>query len=254
LRAISIELRSHIHNGVWPAFWDVIFGLSSALLTIFFGAALGNVVRGVPLDSEGWFFLPLWTDFQVGPNPGILDWYTVSVGVASFLTLTMHGALWVALKTEAGLRERARRLAGLAWWGVAALTLVVTAATFQIQPHVPGRLQSEVWGAVFPLLALGGLAGAFVFHRNNDDIRAFLSSCLYIVGMLTSVVFGVYPYVLPSITDPALSLDISNAAAGAHGLQVGLVWFVPGMILVAIYFFHSYRHFAGKVRLDEEGY
>src|SRR6516165_8867424 len=77
LRGISIEFRGHIESPVWQPFWDVVFSGSSALLAIFFGAALGNVVRGVPLDSQGSFFLSLWTDFRPGRNPGILDWYTI---------------------------------------------------------------------------------------------------------------------------------------------------------------------------------
>jgi cytochrome d ubiquinol oxidase subunit II len=229
-------------------FWDAVFAGSSALLTIFLGAALGNVVRGVPLDAEGYFFLPLWTDFRVSVLPGVLDWYTVLVGLASFLTLTAHGALWVVLKTENALAARARRLFSLAWWGVAGMTIVVTAATFQVQPHVPERLASEPWGAIFPLLALAGLAGMRWWSGQGEDLKAFLSSCAYIVGMLTSVVFGLYPYVLPSNNTPALSLDIYNAAAGAYGLRVGLMWFIPGMLLVTAYFFFVYRKFAGKVR------
>src|SRR5678815_5497257 len=68
LRGISIEFRNHIESLVWHLFWDAVFAGSSALLTIFFGAALGNVVRGVPLDHAGDFFLPLWTDFTAGPE------------------------------------------------------------------------------------------------------------------------------------------------------------------------------------------
>ncbi len=254
LRGISIEFRHHIRNSIWPPFWDVVFAGSSALLTIFLGAALGNVVRGVPLDANGYFFLPLWTDFRVGPRPGILDWYTVLVALASFLTLTAHGALWVAMKTEDELRRRSRKLFATAWWGVVALTLLVTAATFQIQPHIAARLTAQPWGAVFPLLALAGLLGMRWFHGKEYDVKAFLASCTYIVGMLSSVVFGVYPYVLPSNTDPALSLDIYNTAAGAYGLKVALAWFIPGMALVSAYFVYTYRKFAGKVRLEGEGY
>ena len=111
LRGIAIEFRNHIDSPVWKPFWDVVFGGASALLAIFFGAALGNVVRGVPLDAAGDFFLPLWTNFGIGREVGILDWYTVLVAVAAFATLTVHGALWVALKTEGDLEQRARRLA-----------------------------------------------------------------------------------------------------------------------------------------------
>src|ERR1700746_4044543 len=81
LRAIGIEFRTHIQERVWQGFFDTIFGISSILLAIFFGAALGNVVRGVPLNAEGYFFEPLWTNFRAGSNPGILDWYTVLTGI-----------------------------------------------------------------------------------------------------------------------------------------------------------------------------
>src|SRR5579872_1824969 len=73
-RALGIELRHHLENRVWAAFFDGAFSLSSILLIVFFGAALGNVMRGVPLGADHYFFAPLWTDFRPGPNPGILDW------------------------------------------------------------------------------------------------------------------------------------------------------------------------------------
>src|SRR5208283_4270447 len=126
LRGISIEFRNHIDSLVWKPFWDAVFGGASALLAIFFGAALGNVVRGVPLDNAGEFFLPLWTNFGVGGDVGILDWYTVLVAVAAFATLLVHGALWVALKTDGALGERASGVARTGWWGVAVLTVAIT--------------------------------------------------------------------------------------------------------------------------------
>ena len=106
LRGIAIEFRNHVESLVWHPLWDAMFAGSSALLAIFFGAALGNVVRGVPLDRAGDFFLPLWTDFTTGPDAGILDWYTVLVAIAALLTLTVHGALWLALKNRGALHAR----------------------------------------------------------------------------------------------------------------------------------------------------
>jgi cytochrome d ubiquinol oxidase subunit II len=93
LRAIGIEFRMHLAEPVWRGFFDGIFTLSSTLLAIFFGAALGNVIRGVPLDKDGYFFNPLWTNWRVGAEPGILDWYTVLAGVAALVSLVQHGAL-----------------------------------------------------------------------------------------------------------------------------------------------------------------
>src|SRR5438128_5160881 len=81
LRGISIEFRNHVHSAVWEPVWDFLFCSSSLLLAVFFGAALANVVRGVPLDSSGYFFEPLWTNFAFGAATGILDWCTILFGV-----------------------------------------------------------------------------------------------------------------------------------------------------------------------------
>jgi cytochrome d ubiquinol oxidase subunit II len=254
LRGIAIEFRGHVEAPVWKPFWDAVFAGASALLTIFFGAALGNVVRGVPLDASQNFFLPLWTDFNIGPEAGILDWYTVLVGLLAFFTLTVHGALWVSLKTSGDLQERSRRLANRAWWGVVALTIAVTAITFSIQPLVSASFRQHPWGYVFPGLALIGLIGMPDFSDGTKSMRSILASCIFIAGMLTSAAFGLFPYVLPSNTDPNLGLTVYNTATAPYGLKVGLAWFIPGMILVIGYVTYVHRLFAGKVTLEGEGY
>jgi cytochrome d ubiquinol oxidase subunit II len=162
LRGIAIEFREHVQSLVWQPLWDAVFSLASALLAIFFGAALGNVVRGVPLDRAGTFFLPLWTDFTIGKDAGggILDWYTVLVAVAALATLVVHGALWIALKTEGRSRtsrapHRRARLVGPGGVPSSLITLV----SFRIQPHLKESFAARPWGYVFPILALAGLVG-----------------------------------------------------------------------------------------------
>jgi cytochrome d ubiquinol oxidase subunit II len=253
LRGVSIEFRNHLESPLWKPFWDAVFAGASALLAVFFGAALGNVVRGVPLDATGRFFLPLWTDFRLGPPSGILDWYTVLAGLAALATLTLHGALWIELKTEGEVQARARRLAGGVWWAVLASTGALTAVSFRVQPHIPERLGTSPWGLVFPALAIAGLAGVR-WYRAKTGAAAFLGSSAYILGMLSSAAFGLYPNVLPANSDPALSLTAQNAATSLYGLKIGLAWWIPGMILAALYFRFAYRKFAGKVRLDEGRY
>ena len=251
LRGIAIEFRNHVQSLVWQPLWDAVFSGSSGLLALFFGAALGNVVRGVPLDRSGEFFLPLWTDFSMGRDTGILDWYTLLVAVAAFLALTVHGALWVALKTEGELEQRARGLARRVWWGLAAAGGGITLCSFRVQPHLRQSFAARPWGYVFPLAALAGLLGMRVAGARRDGIAAFLCSCLFLAGMLTSAAFGLYPYVLPSNGDPAFSLTVANAAAAPYGLRVGLIWFVPGIVLTAGYFVYTYRSFAGKVKVSD---
>ncbi len=255
LRGIAIEFRSHVDSPAWKPFWDAVFSWSSALLAVFYGVALGNVVRGVPLDSSGYFFEPLWTDFRLGRDTGILDWYTVLVGLLAFAALLAHGALWLALRTGAGeLRDRAGRVARSAWWAVAALTGLVTWLTFRVQANVPARLGAHRWGYVFPLLALAGLMTMRLARGRSAGLRGFLGSCAYLGGMLASAAFGLYPFVLPANTDPAFSLTVQNTAAAGPGLRIGLAWWLPGMALAAAYFIYAHRTFAGKVSLEGEGY
>ena len=253
LRGTSIEFRNHIKSAVWIPFWDFFFSLSSLLLAVFLGAALGNVVRGVPLDETGYFFEPLWTNFRLGDHTGILDWYTVLVGVTALAVLMMHGSLWVQLKTDGAVRTRASRLASVAWWAVLILTSLLTMITFSVQPQVIANFKTWPVGYVLPALAIAGLAGVQFELRRGKELNAFLASCGYLLGMLTSVVFGVYPMVLPA-RNAVYSLTISNAKAGDYGLKVGVIWWIIGMILTSGYFIYVYRTFAGKISANPDTY
>src|SRR5271167_1648177 len=157
LRGSSVEFRNHIRSVVWIPLWDFLFSFASLLLCVFLGAALGNVVRGVPLDASGYFFEPLWTNFRLGEQTGILDWYTILVGVLALLALVMHGGLWVRMKTANALSDRAARVAGNAWWAVVLLTIIVTSVTFRVQSNIAKNFSRWPWGVVFPLLAVVGL-------------------------------------------------------------------------------------------------
>ena len=254
LRGISIEFRSHVESPVWRSLWDAVFGGASALLAIFFGAALGNVIRGVPLDASGFFFLPLWTDFGVTGELGILDWYTVVIGLAAFVVLSLHGALWVVLKTDGRLEERCRLVALRVWWATVPLLVLITALSFRIQPQLSASFSARPWGYVFPVTALIALVLVRVWTVRGRTARAFLASSSFIAAMLSSAAFGLYPYVLPARPDTNLGLTVSNSAASAYGLSTGLAWWIPGIALAIAYFFFTYRHFGGKVRLHDEGY
>jgi len=254
LRAIGIEFRTHMENSVWQGFFDVVFSVASGLLAIFFGAALGNVIRGVPLGKDGYFFEPLWTNFRLSPHPGILDWYTVMAGVVALVTLTVHGALYVAIKTEGDVSQRARAVAVMLWPVQFFLTCVSLVATYFIRPHVMDNYRQHPIAILVPVAVAVSLGVMIWAAPKGREKLAFVGSTLYIAGMLVGAAFGLYPMVLPASTDPAYSLTVFNTAAGHHGLVVGITWWVIGIVLALGYFFFIYHKFRGKVRLDGEGY
>ncbi|HEX9443322.1 MAG TPA: cytochrome d ubiquinol oxidase subunit II, partial [Candidatus Binatia bacterium] len=253
LRGVGVELRSHVDDPLWRAFFDFVFSASSLLLAVFFGAAIGNVVRGVPLGPNGYFFTPLWTDFRTGPEPGVLDWYTLLTGALALAVLAVHGAHYVALKTEGELCERARRAAALGWQALAPLTAASLAATLYVRPQALDNFYAHPWGWIIPVLVAAALAAMPSFRERKRDREAFLCSTVYIVGTIGGAAFALYPVLLPARGDPGLSLTIFNAKTGAYSLSVGLVWWIAGLALAVGYFTFLYRSFRGKVSPGEAG-
>jgi cytochrome d ubiquinol oxidase subunit II len=254
MRGVAVELRMQIPMGVWKSFFDGLFFFSSILLAIFYGAALANVIRGVPLQADGYFFLPLWTNFRTVPQPGILDWYTVIGGIIALVALSVHGALYVAVKTEGDLQSRARKAAGALWIGLLLLTLASLAATVEARPDTLTNYRNYPLAFVVPLVVVLSLLGIIYFNRKLADGYAFACSCVYLVMMLVGAAIGLYPRLLPATTDAAYDITTENAMSGLHALHVGLVWWSFGMLLAVGYFVLVYRMFRGKVSLEARGY
>lgn len=249
LRGVAIELRSRFPNPVWVSFWDGLFFLGSTLLAIFYGAAIANVLRGVPLDESSYFFEALWTDFNpFSTHPGILDWYTILIGLLALSALASHGATYIAVKVPDPLSTRARSIARMFLILTFVLAVPSTVATWVVQPHMSINFFSHPWGFLFPLVALSAIVAMAYFNLTRRDLFSFFSSCVFIIGMLSSAAFGIYPMMLPSV-DIVHSLTIHNASASAYGQSVGLVWWIIGMLLAVIYFVVTYRLFWGKVSI-----
>ena len=254
MRALGIALRMHMEIHVWRAFFDGLFFISSLLLAVLYGAALANVIRGVPLGEDGYFFLPLWTNGRLGPEPGILDWYTLIGGVLALVALALHGALYLAVKTEANLQLRARVAAMYLSVALLAITVVSLPATIAARRDGLDNYWAHPIAFVVPAAIFAALAGIMFFSRKQDDRKAFACSCVYLAMMLVGAAVALYPRLLPSSSDSANDITIQKALSGPHTLHVGLVWWAFGMALAIMYFVIVYRMFRGKVSLEHGGY
>jgi cytochrome bd ubiquinol oxidase subunit II len=252
LRGVSLELRNHIDVGVWRSLLDGLFGIASVLLTIFFGAALANVLRGVPLQPDGYFFLPLWTDWKPGVHPGILDWYTVIGGLVALVALTLHGAIWITIKTSSDLCRRAQRLVTPLWAALLALTVVSLIATVSVRPQSLDNYYNHPLTFIVPAGVVVSLAAIWLFNQKLQALKAFLCSCLYLFFMLAGACWALYPTLLPATTGPENDITLSRAISGPHTLAVGLVWWTFGMALAISYVVFVYSRFKGKVDLQAD--
>jgi cytochrome d ubiquinol oxidase subunit II len=252
LRGLSIEFRSHQPNPLWRSFWDGTLAFSSVLMAIVLGAALGNVIRGVPVDATGFFAGPLFTNFRIGRHPGVLDWYTALVAVFALLVLTGHGALYLVWKTAGPVHERSHSLAGWIWPAVLIVGGLTTFATSRVQPRLYANLLDRKWTWIMVPLIAGSLAMVFVSWRQRRELQAFLSSALFIASLLGATAAGLFPNILVSTLDSAFDLNVYNASAGALGMRIGLLWWIPAILLAIGYFTYMFRSFRGKVALEVE--
>jgi cytochrome d ubiquinol oxidase subunit II len=255
LRGLSIELRSHQASPLWRAFMDVAFAGSSAVLALVLGVALGNVLRGVPIDGSGWFSAPLFTDFGVfglGGELGAIDWYTASIGLLAVAVLAAHGAMYLRWKVDGEVNARAARLARPAWIAVVALFALATVETAFVRPALLAHLASRPGLWLLPVAAVAGLAGVARSLSRGGELSGFLASAAVVAALLGLTAGALYPTILPSTVDPRFDLDVAGSANDHEGLVIGLAWWIPAIALALGYFAYLFRSFRGKVRVGGE--
>jgi cytochrome d ubiquinol oxidase subunit II len=249
IRGLSITLRSHLDDPLWRAFWDAAWCGSSALMAVVLGAALGNVLRGVPLDASGYFLAPWFTNFHARGGAGVLDAYTILIGVFALVALCAHGALFLAWRNEGAVRERSLQAARALWPAVGGVGLVAIIVTEMVRPEIYRALLARPWAWPLAAVAALGLAGVFLFR--SRDLPAFLCSAAFLGGTLGATAAGLFPLLLRSTIDPAWSITAAGAAAADHGLRIGLGWWLLGMPLVALYISITFRSLFTKARAED---
>jgi len=255
-RGVAIEFRSHVRDPLWRTSWDFFFWLASALLPVFFGAALGNLLRGVPLNADGWFALALFTDFSARDPVGILDWYTVLVGVFALAALAGHGALFLTWKTDGPVQERSRAAGGRLYVAVSLLWPVVTLATHRVHEGFLSSLAARPLAWPLALGALAGLAAVFTGLARRRELLAFTGSCAFLAGLSLATAACVFPTMLSATGGEALSLTAYSGGGDPRGLRTALGWFAIGFPLAILYVVVVFRMHRGKAvaAKDGEGY
>ena len=252
-RGLSMELRSQLASPLWRSFWDTMLMIGSVMIAVVLGAALGNLLRGVPLAPDGYFFEPLWTNFLIGTHPGLLDWYTLLTAAFVVAVFALHGANFIAFKTEGALQTRARNVGRLMGWRVAVLAVITAVGTYIARPAALNNFLEFPLGIALPVLSFASIGAVLWFRHRERDGAAFAASGASIVFLMLGAGFTIYPNVLIATTDSANTLTIYNAATSPYALRTGLGWFAVGGSLAIAYTLFMYRSFRGKVTLPGKG-
>ena len=252
LRGVSLEVGGQINDRLWQTYWNFIFVCSNFLLAILFGAAAGNVARGVPLNADGNFSMAFFTDFNVRGHVGLLDWYTVSIAILAVVMLAAHGAAYLTLKTEGSVHGRSEKLARYLWIAVVPLSVVVLIESRLVRPDLPGRAWSNpFWwiGLVLIVVSIITLVSGLSGRRER---RAFLASNFLIVGLLATGAAAIFPVMLHSTLLPENSLTAYAVASSPTTLLRASFWWPIGLALAVFYFAFISRRYAGKVSVQRD--
>jgi len=244
-RAIALEYRGKVSSPRWWRFWDWCFGLGSLIPALLLGVALGNILRGVPIDAHGQWAGSFW---------GLLNPYSLLLGILSLVTLTLHGAIYLAMKVEGDLQSRLHRWIVNSWTVFVILYVLTSLATAATSRFLFQGLSGHPFFVILTLVMAVSLIMIPRFVRSRHYGRAFLASSLTIAAMLGIAAVSLYPRMVPSRPDLAHSLTIYNASSSPTTLSAMLIISLIGMPFVLWYTIYIYRTFRGKVKLEEGGY
>ncbi len=256
LRGIALEVGGHINDRMWQGFWDFVFVLANLVLAILFGAAAGNMARGVPLTSDGTFSMAFFTDFTPSGEVGLLDWYTVSVAIFAAVILAAHGATYLALKTEGPVHDRSASYARVLWAAAAPLLLVISIESGVVRPDLLGQATYNAFWWLGLVLVCAAATTLISGLRAQREMRAFIGSNLLLAGLMATGAAAIFPVILHSTLAPENSLSVHDVSAGPQSLAYTAIWWPIAFALAATYFVFVSRQYAGKVSVkrDNQGF
>jgi cytochrome bd ubiquinol oxidase subunit II len=230
-RAVSIEFRNQLDSDLWKKIFDKGFVIGSFLPALLYGVAVGNVVRGLPMDADynytGTFF-------------DLLNPYSLGVGLNGLFMFITHGAIFLAMRTEGELRDKAKKWAQISYWPY--LILFVGVSLWSFISYHRGPFVLSPWVNVTALL---GMITLRVLINLNQFGRAFLCSCAVIMCIMLTVGIGLYPYLVPPLFEGGVGLTIFNSSS-FNTLMAMLVIAIVGMPIVIAYHIYIYKLFLGE--------
>lgn len=243
-RAVSFEFRKY-SEPEQKKYWDLAFGLGSLVPALLYGVAIGNVLRGLPLDQKGLFH---------GNFFGLLNPYAIVVGLVSLTFFVMHGAIYLAMKTKGEQQEKAAGWANNMWVAYVALYVVATIYSFFSAKYLFDTVLKNPLFWVLVVLLFASIIYIPLGVKAKQFGKSFIASSITIASMILLTALSLFPRLLPSSWNLDYSLTIYNASSTPRTLWTMLIIALIGVPIVLIYTIYIYRVFKGKVVLNKDSY
>lgn len=267
LRPVGFKFRSKVENQIWRSVWDYALFIGGFVPALVFGVAFGNLFVGVPMGFD--------TDLRLHEEItlfSLLNPFALVGGLISVSMLVLHGATWISLKTEGAAAERAKKVVPFAataffvlftagaWWatkldGYRIVSEVVTNGPsnplFKTVARVPGGWLSNFiahpvcWLA--PLVAYLGALLAVIAVRRGKELGAWIASALVPFGVIATAGFALFPFLLPSSTNPDMSLTVWDASSSKLTLEIMLGCVVVFLPIILFYTGWAYKILRGAI-------
>lgn len=237
LRGVAFEFRGKVASASWRKVWDGSLAVGSGLAGLLLGVAFANLFMGIPVDKEG----VLQGNLLTFLNP-----YGLAGGVFFLVAFLHHGALWLAVKTNGELRERARKV-GLRLWVATLVLAVAFLALTAVYTSLWTNLLGRPAFLAFPALAVLALVASPVLSRKAKDWAAWGASAAFLACCVGFGVAGLFPTIVGSSLDPAYSATAFNSASSPLTLKIMLGVALSILPLVIVYQTWVYVKFGGTV-------
>lgn len=244
LRGSGLAMREESESASGRAFWDRLFIIGSFAAALLFGVVFANLFKGIPIDAEGIFHGNLLT---------LLNPYGVFGGLLFLTFFLLHGAIWLALKTDGELQNRVIDLTGKLWIILIVLSVAFLIATAFATSLYHNYINNPVL-FLLPFIAVVSLLFTGYLIRKAEWKNAWFASSGYILFVTIFGVVGMYPGLLLSSIDPAFNRTIYNSSSSSLTLTIMLVVVLIFVPLVIVYQSWAYKVFGGKVSGEYSGY
>ena len=244
-RAISLELRNKINSPKWEKFWEVSFGVGSLLAVVLLGVAFGNILRGLPLNDSKTF---------TGNFFELLNPYSILVGVFALIMSLMHSSIYLATRTTGELEEKYQKLSNTFYIVFIISFLIITMMSIFISKFLFDGVTHSPFFWVLLLLLLVSFVVIPVSLNSKNMKRAFTFSSFSLFSIIGLAAVGLFPRLVPSVTNINNSLTIMNSASTEKTLLTMLIIAIIGMPFVVVYTIYIYKVFKGKTELNKDSY
>eukprot|EP01137_Pigoraptor_chileana_P018932 Opistho-2@79210 len=245
LRAIAIEFRSKETMLWWRQLWDIIYSISSMMIAFLLGVVLGNLIQGIPIDEN--------FEYQ-GDFVQLLNPYALLTGLTTLASCTMHGSIYLVMKTEKRLYTKLSIMVSDTSRFFVVCYILQTMVTLVYFPSMSATFKAHPTLFAVPLITVLIIINTRILLEKGKYMLAFMSSAFTMASLLVTVAMNLFPKIIHSTINPAYSITIYNGASSEKSLTIILLFAAIGVPIVATYTFFVFWTFKGKVKLDESSY